>query len=160
MKKLILSFAVLAAMAAATSCQTSEKKAEDEGAAIKAKIENCTDADSLAIYVQQAREYADKLVKSGDDKAAQAYLDEVAPVIQSKDATAAGLFETLKSEAAAATDSVASAATEAKDKATEAVKDAADKASDAVSSTVDAGKQKAADAVQAGADKVKDLIGK
>lgn len=63
MKKLILSFAVLATLAA-TSCGTSVKKAEDEGAVIKAKIENCTNPDSLKIYVQQAKDYAAKLVRT------------------------------------------------------------------------------------------------
>lgn len=95
MKKLILSFAVLATLAA-TSCGTSVKKAEDEGAVIKAKIENCTNPDSLKIYVQQAKDYAAKLVKDGDDSAAQAYLSEVAPVVQAKDPSAAGVFSGLR----------------------------------------------------------------
>ena len=98
MKKLILSFAVLATLAA-TSCGTSVKKAEDEGAVIKAKIENCTNPDSLKIYVQQAKDYAAKLVKDGDDSAAKAYLSEVAPVVQAKDPSAAGVFSGLKAEA-------------------------------------------------------------
>ena len=177
MKKLILSFAVLATLAA-TSCGTSVKKAEDEGAAIKAKIENCTNPDSLKIYVQQAKDYAAKLVKNGDDSAAQAYLDEVAPAVQTKDPSAAGVLTGLKAEADSAltnaknaVDSAATKTGEAvkgavdatKDKAAEvgnAVSDKASEAGQAVSDKASDVKQKAADAVQSGADKVKDVFNK
>lgn len=177
MKKLILSFTVLAAMAAA-SCSTSETKAQNEGAAIKAKIENCTNPDSLAIYVKQAKDYADKLVSEGNDKAAQAYLDEVAPVVQSKDPTAASVFDRLKADADSAVtaagdavkatadsaaakvsdakDKVVDAASNAKDKAVQAASDAKDKASKAASDA----KDKAADAISSGADKIKEAVGK
>ena len=172
MKKLILSFAVLATLAA-TSCGTSVKKAEDEGAVIKAKIENCTNPDSLKIYVQQAKDYAAKLVKDGDDSAAKAYLSEVAPVVQAKDPSAAGVFSGLKAEAdsalTTAKNAVDSAATKTgeavkgavdatKDKAAEvgnAVSDKASEVGNAVADKASDVKQKTADAVQAGADKVK-----
>lgn len=167
MKKLILSFAVLAAMAAATSCSVSEKKAEDEGAAIKAKIENCSDPDSLRIYVKQAQEYADKLVKKGDDKAAAAYLDEVAPVIQAKDSSAVGVFDRLKAEADStldkaadatktAADSVAAKASDIKDKTVGAAKDATEKTVEAAKDV----KDKTVGAANDVKDKVKDALGK
>jgi len=177
MKKLILSFAVLATLAA-TSCGTSVKKAEDEGAVIKAKIENCTNPDSLKIYVQQAKDYAAKLVKDGDDSAAKAYLSEVAPVVQAKDPSAAGVFSGLKAEAdsalTTAKNAVDSAATKTgeavkgavdatKDKAAEvgnAVSDKASEVGNAVADKASDVKQKTADAVQAGADKVKEALGK
>lgn len=177
MKKLILSFAVLATLAA-TSCGTSVKKAEDEGAVIKAKIENCTNPDSLKIYVQQAKDYAAKLVKDGDDSAAKAYLSEVAPVVQAKDPSAAGVFLGLKAEAdsalTTAKNAVDSAATKTgeavkgavdatKDKAAEvgnAVSDKASEVGNAVADKASDVKQKTADAVQAGADKVKEALGK
>ena len=79
MKKLFFSsLAVAAVLMTACSSKTTEKEATDEGAAIKAKIENCSDPDSLKIYVQQAKDYAAKLEKEGNDTAAQAYLNEVA----------------------------------------------------------------------------------
>ncbi len=145
MKKLILSFAVLATLAA-TSCGTSVKKAEDEGAVIKAKIENCTNPDSLKIYVQQAKDYAAKLVKDGDDSAAQAYLSEVAPVVQAKDPSAAGVFSGLKAEAD-------SALTTAKN----AVDSAATKTGEAVKGAVDATKDKAAEVGNAVSDKASEV---
>lgn len=166
MKKLILSFAVLATLAA-TSCGTSVKKAEDEGAVIKAKIENCTNPDSLKIYVQQAKDYAAKLVKDGDDSAAQAYLSEVAPVVQAKDPSAAGVFSGLKAEADSAlttaknaVDSAATKTGEAVKGAVDATKDKAAEVGNAVADKASDVKQKTADAVQAGADKVKEALGK
>ena len=189
MKKLILSFAVLAAMAAATSCASSENNAEDVGAAIKAKIENCSDPDSLRIYVKQAQDYADKLVKSGDEKAAEAYLSEVAPVVQAKYSSAAGLFDRLKAEADStldtavdatktAADSVASKASNLKDKTVDVAKDVKDKtvdvakdvkdktvdvAKDVKDKTVDVAKDvkdKTVDVANDAKDKVKGALGK
>ena len=179
MKKLFLSFAVIATLAVA-SCGTSDKKAEDEGAALKAKIENCSDPDSLKIYVQQASEYANKLVEKGDDSAAKAYLEEITPAVTAKDPSVASLFQALKDKAngvvEAATDA-AGAATDSVNAAVEGVKDAANDAvegakeaaaatvdnakqaaSDAVEKAKSDAKQKAADAVQAGADKLKNAI--
>ena len=154
MKKLILSFAVLAAMAAATSCASSEKKAEDEGAAIKAKIENCSDPDSLRIYVKQAQDYADKLVKSGDEKAAEAYLSEVAPVVQAKYSSAAGLFDRLKAEADSTLDTAVDATKTAADSV--ASKDVKDKTVDVAKDV----KDKTVDVANDAKDKVKGALGK
>lgn len=169
MKKFVLS-AALVAVVMMSSCSTSEKKAEDEGAAIKARIENCTDPDSLKIYVQQARDYADKLVKDGDDSAAKAYLDEVAPAVEAKDPSATSVFtklgekadsmvnlatDSIKSKTEAAKESVKDAAEAGKEKASEAVDNAKEKAAD----VADKAKEKTADAVQAGADKLKEALG-
>lgn len=177
MKKLILSFAVLAAITV-TSCGTSQKKAEDEGAAIKAKIENCTNPDSLKMYVNQAKEYAAKLVKNGDDKAAQAYLDEVVPAVQAKDPSATDIFSNLKEKADNAVADAKNAVDSASTKTGEAIKSAVDATKEKTSEVVEAGKdkasevgnavsdkasevkQKTADAVQSGADKVKEALGK
>lgn len=179
MKKFILSMALFATLGL-VSCQPGTKQAEDEGAAIKAKIENCSDPDSLKIYVKQAKDYADKLVREGDDLAAQAYLDEVTPVIQAKDPTAAEIFEKLKNDAdniieegKGATDSIMGTAKEQINESVEGAKDAvkgavdagkeklnegASKASDAAQKAVDEGKQNASDAIQKGADKLKKAL--
>lgn len=171
MKKLLLSIA-LVGVAVMVSCST-EKKAEDKGAELKAKIENCTNSDSLKVYVEQAKDYAEKLIKDGKDDAAQAFLNEVTPAVKDKDPMAAvaftGLdleakadsaFEAAKESAKNLADSTSKAVSDkvsdVKDAASKAASDAKDKASDAV----DAAKAKAADAAQAGADKVKDLMGK
>lgn len=55
-----LAVALVATMVFA-SC-SSTQKAKDEGADLKAKIENCSNPDSLKVYVEQAKAYADKLV--------------------------------------------------------------------------------------------------
>ncbi len=164
MKKLILSIAVLAVMA---SC--SEKQAEDKGSEIKAKIENCTDPDSMRIYVREAQEYADKLVKEGKNDAADAFMQEVVPAVKAKDPAAAASFaelkakeavdslsEAAKNKAKEVSDSVSAKVGEAKD----AVKDAADKAKEKTSDAANAAKEKAANAVQQGADKLKDALTK
>lgn len=167
MKKLILSIAVLGAVMMA-SC-SAEKKAEDKGEAIKAKIENCQDSDSLKMYVKEAQEYAEQLVKEGKDQAATDFLNVVTPVVQAKDPVAAIGFKGLELEAKA--DSAVEAAKESAKEVAESAKDvaksakdaAADKVSDvkdAAANSVDAAKTKVADAAQKGADKVKDLMGK
>lgn len=180
MKKLFLSVALVAAVMVA-SC-SAEKKAEDEGAALKAKIENCTNPDSLKIYVSQAKDYANKLVKEGKDSAAEAFLSEVTPAVQAKDPAAAlGLtaidlkakadsaFEATKESAKELADStskavsdkvgeVKDAASDAAEKAKDKVSDAAEKAKDKAAEAAETAKTKAAEAAQSGADKVKDLM--
>lgn len=186
MKKIILSLGVLA-MVALSSCQPSAQKAEDEGALIKSRIENCTDPDSLKIYVQQARDYAQKLEQEGDDTAAKAYLDEIIPAVQVKDPSTVSIFSGLRNVADSVVNTVHSGATMAADslksgaeKAVDGVKDAASAAVESGKEAVEAGKDKAAevardtkdkaeaakadakkkagDAVQKGADKLKDAL--
>lgn len=183
MKKLILGVAVLATMLT-VSCASTEKKAEDEGANLKAKIENCTDPDSMKVYVRQAQEYADKLVKEGKDDAANAFMNEVVPAVQAKDPVAAASFAELKAKeavdslaaaakekAAEVSDSVSSKVEHAKDAVKDAAESAKDKTVDAVSAAKDAAvqktteaaaaaKEKTANAVQHGADKLKDALTK
>ena len=48
------------------ACSTTEK-AKDEGADLKAKIESCTNPDSMKVYVQQAQAYAEKLINVMED---------------------------------------------------------------------------------------------
>lgn len=167
MKKLFLSIAIIGA-ALLGSC-SAEKKAEDKGAELKAKIENCTNPDSLKIYVQQAKEYADKLVKEGKDEAATTFLNDVTPAVEAKDPTAAATF--LGLDLKAKTDSAIDATKEAAKNLADSVGSNADKVKDAVSEkagdvknaakdAVNSAKEKTAEAAQAGADKVKDLMGK
>lgn len=178
MKKLFLSIAIVGA-ALLGSC-SAEKKAEDKGADLKAKIENCTNSDSLKVYVQQAKDYADQLIKEGKDEAASAFLDEVTPAVKAKDPLAAGAFIGLDLKAKADSaidagkeaaknlaDSVSSKAGEVKDAVGEkagqvkdAVSDKAKEVKDATKSAVESAKEKTAAAAQAGADKVKEALGK
>lgn len=171
MKKLFLSAALVAAVMMA-SC-SAEKKAEDEGNVLKAKIENCTNPDSLKIYVTQAREYADKLIKDGKDAAAETFLSEVTPAVRAKDPAAAislsaldlkakadSTFEANKEAAKELADSTSKTLGEKVDEITDATGKAVDKAKDKVSDAAEKAKEKTAEAAQAGADKVKDLMGK
>ncbi|MCM1153655.1 MAG: hypothetical protein NC328_08395 [Muribaculum sp.] len=145
MKKLFLSMAVaLIAAGAFTSCGSkASTEATDEGDALKAKIENCTNSDSLRIYVEQAQTYAQKLEADGKGAEAEAYISAITPVIQKKDPSVASYFEELKSKAKgevekakADADSVANAAVDGAKKVGEDVKDAG---KDAVSAAKDAG---------------------
>lgn len=149
MKKIVYMAAVALAITAA-SC-SGNKRAEDKGADLKAKIENCTNPDSLKLYVQQAREYAEKLIAEGKDTEAKAYLGEVIPAVTSKDPS---MVQTLTLEAD-------SAATAIKDKASavaDSVSAKAGEVKDSVASkagkAVDAAKSAAADAAQKASDKV------
>ena len=86
---------------------------------MKAKIENCTDTDSLRIYVEQAQAYAQKLEAEGKGEEAEAYLSKITPVVQEKDPSVASYFEELKSKAKEEVEEV-------KDKADSLVGDAKD----------------------------------
>lgn len=158
MKKILLSVAVLAAVALA-SCSSATQKAEDKGADLKAKIENCTDPDSLKIYVQQAQDYAEQLVKEGKDQAAADYLNEVAPILEAKDAKNAGLLDKLKQEADSAYAKGEAAVDSVKAGVSDAVENAGDKASAVVAGAKDEASKaagKAEDAVKNAADKTTD----
>lgn len=163
MKKTILSFAVLAAVGLA-SCQPSAQNAEDEGAAIKAKIENCSDLDSLKIYVQQARDYAAKLENEGDDSAAKSYLDGIIPTVREKDATALSAFEGLKNVAEDVIDAAKvetkAIGDDAKNAAENAVNGAVEAGKDKVEDAVNDAKGAANSAVQAGKDKADEAANK
>ena len=187
MKKLFLSMAVaLMTAGALTSCnsKSTAESTADEGEALKVKIENCTDPDSLKIYVDQAQEYAKKLEAEGKGEEAEAYLNKLVPTIQTKDPSVASYFEELKSKAKEEindakenVDSVANAAVDdakaagenavnaaktagenvvnsAKEKGAEAV----EAAKNAGENAVEKGKEKTSEAVQKGADKVKNLL--
>ncbi|WP_304487787.1 hypothetical protein [Duncaniella muris] len=171
MKKLFLS-AALVATVMMVSC-SAEKKAQDKGEALKAEIENCTDPDSLKIYVQQAKDYADKLIKDGKDSAAETFLSDVTPAVKAKDpsavlgltaldlkAKADSTFEATKESAKELADSTSKAVSDKVSSAKEAISDAAEQTKEKAASAVESAKEKTADAAQAGADKVKELMGK
>lgn len=186
MKKLFLTLAVAAmAVGSLASCASkAEREAGDEGEALKAKIENCTDPDSLKIYIDEAQTYAQKLEAEGKGEEAEAYLNKLVPVVEKKDPSVSSYFQELKEkakeevkDAKEAADSVANAAADKGKEAVDSVKSKAGQAVDAAktaaqnagSAAVDAtkkaandavnkGKDAVSDAAQKGADKVKDLL--
>ena len=178
MKKFFLSAVIFSALVM-TSCGGSQKTA-DMADDLSMKIENCTDPDSLKIYVKQAQDYARKLISEGKTTEAREYLDKIAPVIEDKDPSVKEAFSNLMSatgtvikektedvtEAVDSTaDAVAGKAAEVFDKTKNTVVDKAKDAKDAMvdkakdvkdsgAKAVDNAKSKTADLLQKGADKI------
>lgn len=152
MKKLLLSIAVAAALcASAVSCGGS---AADATSSMKAKIENCTNTDSLKAYVDEARAYAEKLVKEGKIDEAKKYLEAIEPAVKAKAPALAGVLGTAETALDKAKDVAGDKAEEAREDAGEAV----DSARAAVGSAVDAVGDKAADVYDATKEKATDVV--
>lgn len=153
------------AAGALTSCGSkAATEGADEGEALKAKIENCTDTDSLKMYVEKAQEYAQKLEAEGKGEEAEAYLNKIVPAVQEKDPSVLSYFEELKAKAKAevnevkeSADSIASDAVEgvkeAGANAVEDVKNAGNAAVEKGANAVNAAKEKGAEAVNSAVDK-------
>ncbi len=176
MKKILIAAAVIAAVSMA-SCGGKESAAvKDNESAIKAKIENCTNPDSLSLYVDQAKAYAQKLVQEGKLDEAKKYLDQITPVVQDKAPALAGILETVKTtldkvpgsaEAAAdsagtkaGVDSLKSAGSQAVDAAKQKGSEVVESAKEKGAEVVDAAKDKAADAADKAGDAIKHALGK
>lgn len=167
-----LFFAAVAAVTITLSaCSSADKAAKEESNDFKAKIENCTNPDSIAVYVKQAQEYADKLVKEGKIDEAKKYLADIQPVVEKKAPALVSTFDAVKAavdKIPAAADSLkndaAAKAEAAKDaakaKADEAAQKAGDAARTAVKDASDKANKAAADAAGAAKDKVNDLLKK
>lgn len=160
--------AVAAATITLSACSSADKAAKEESNDFKAKIENCTNPDSIAVYVKQAQEYADKLVKEGKIDEAKKYLADIQPVVEKKAPALVSTFDAVKAavdKIPAAADSLkndaaANAADAAKAKADEAAQKAGDAARTAVKDASDKANKAAADAAGAAKDKVNDLLKK
>lgn len=175
MKKILLTVAVVAA-ACLVSCSGSDSKdVKANESDIKAKIENCTNTDSLKVYVEQIKTYAEKLVSEGKVEEAKKYLGELRPVVEKYAPSLAGTFtsvqtaldklptspvDSIKSAGNEAVDSLKSKTSQAVNAAgdvvengKEAVKAAADEAKEKATEAVDATKEKAAEVANAAKDK-------
>lgn len=174
MKKLILA-AVVATGALFTMASCSSKTSSSENELVS-KIENCTNSDSIKVYVEQAKAYAQKLVSEGKVEEAKKYLEKIEPVVKEKAPQLAGVLSSVESamdkvkditgnaadEVKAAGDSAVNAAGEAVDNAKEAAAAAVDNAKEAAAAKVDEAAQKASekvsDAAQKAADKATDKV--
>lgn len=182
MKKLVLSAALCAVLAiGGVSC--SKSGSEDAAAAMTSRIENATNADHIKGYVDEAKAYAQKLVREGKVEEAKEYIAKIEPVVKEKAPQYAGVLESVskaldkvgdvasdklddaKDAAGAAADSVGSAASSVADAAeakAEELKDATvEKAKEVKDATVDKAKEvrdATVDAAQKGADKVKQAL--
>lgn len=171
MKKLVL-IGALAAVLAVGSVSCSKKDSAADVSALTSKIENCTNTDSLRVYVGQAKAYAQKLVKEGKVDEAKEYLAKIEPVVKEKAPALAGTLSTVET----ALDKVGNAVGDKTQEAKDAVSDAADsigsaasQAGEAVADKAGELKDKAAEklqqaanatseAAQQGAEKVKDIL--
>ena len=172
MKKILMAVAALAAISFA-SCSKADKAASEESNDFKMKIENCTNADSIAIYVDRAQAYAQKLAAEGKVEEAKKYLADIQPIVEKKAPALVSTFnavkeavdkfpasadslknaatDSLRTAGAAAVDSVKGAVAAKAGEAVENVKqgvfdaasDAADKASAAVENAAQSAKEKA-----------------
>lgn len=169
MKKIFIAVAVMA-MATMAACGGKEAVQKNE-TALKDKIENCTNPDSMSVYVDQAKAYAQKLVQEGKIDEAKKYLDELTPVIQSKAPALASTLNSVKEALAkvpCAADSAKCAAAQACDsakacaeqKAAEAVQKGKDAAAEAVQKGKDAASKAANDAASKAADAINDALKK
>lgn len=165
MKKLLFAVAIaVAVMGASCSGKSEQVKVNEQD--LKAKIESCTNPDSVKIYVEQAKAYADSLAAAGKTDEAKKYLEGLAPAIdkaapslkeqfnstlKAVEQTAVNAKDSVASATSAAVDSAKSAASQAvSDKANELkdkASDAADKAGDAVNKAADKTKEAAANAL-------------
>jgi len=73
MKKILLLPALVAVIALGSCSGTSSEK---QGSGLRAKIENCTNTDSIAAYVNDAKAYVSKLIDEGKIDEAKKYLAE------------------------------------------------------------------------------------
>ena len=136
MKKLVFSAAAVAMMVGMYSCGGSSTKTVADGDAIKAKIENCKDPDSLKIYVQQAKDHAMNLMAKGDSTAAAAYIKDIAPAVRQKDASVAAEINAIAEQANYTTVVAVDSAKTTVANAADSVKNAAASAYDAVKGAV------------------------
>lgn len=133
MKKILLTVAVAAAIMT-VGCSTAADREEKAEQSLQYKIENCTNPDSLKIYVEQAKSYAAKLASEGKLDEARKYLDDITPAI---DKAAPSLkqqwnsaVEAIKGVTVNAADSVADAVSDKYDEAKSGSKDVVDKVVD------------------------------
>ena len=116
MKAILLAAAAVVALAFG-SCSKADKEAKSESNDFKAKIENCTNPDSIATYVQQAEAYARKLVDEGNVEEAKKYLADIQPIVKKKAPALVGVFETVRTavdKIPAKADSVANASAQSR----------------------------------------------
>ena len=168
MKKSLLTLAIACALVIGSVSCSKKDAGADSASALTSKIENCTNPDSIGMYVEQAKAYAEKLVKEGKIDEAKAYLDKIEPVVKKKAPALESTLTAVNSALGKVSDTVSDKASDAKeavDSLGEAASDAADKAKQTLSDKAEDAKQTVSDkadqakqAVSDKADQVKDLL--
>lgn len=155
MKKLVLAIAVGSVLAiGGTSC--SSKTETVDASVLTSKIENCTNTDSLQLYVAQAKQYAEQLVKDGKAQQAKDFLDRIEPVVKEKSPAMASTL----TAASGIIDKAVDAVKKGTDTASDAVKDAAEATGDKIEDVAEATGDKATEIKDATVDKTKEIAGK
>lgn len=172
MKNLILAIALIAGLSV-TSCSKTDKAADEQANDFKSKIENCTNPDSIAMYVDQAQAYAQKLADEGKIDEAKKYLADIQPIVEEKAPKLAGTFNVVKdaldklpvkadSLKNVAVDTLKSVGANAVDSAKTAIANMANEsvegAKSAVNAKADELNDKATDAVNKAEDSAKDKL--
>ncbi|MDO4319980.1 MAG: hypothetical protein Q4C34_05330 [Bacteroidales bacterium] len=177
MKKFLLMVAVAAvAVLGACSGGKESKSCEAGENAVITKLQHCTNPDSISVYVDQAKAYAQKLVNEGKIDEAKAYLDKITPVVQQKAPALVSTLETVKTaisklpgqvaDSTASTigdvaDSIAAKGKDVKDATVEGAKSVYNSAKEVGSKGIDAAKEgvsKAKDGVANTADHAAEAI--
>lgn len=153
MKKLLLVSAVAALLFGVAACRQNDGVAD--ATTFSQKIANCTNADSISAYVDQAKAYAEKLVKDGKVKEAQEYLTKIEPVVKEKAPAAASAISTARE----ILDKAVAKLEQGKDSSTDAVTQAADSTASKASEVYDAVADKTVDVKDAVVDKTKEVSG-
>lgn len=176
MKKVLLAVAVVLAITAAACSGTTAQTKENEKS-LKTKIETCTNPDSLQMYVNQAKCYADSLAAAGKTEEAKKYLEDLEPAVakadpslkeqfkstwESIEATTKAAADSVKNKVSESVDSLGNAAGNAKDKLVEKSGEVKDKVADKANETYNKGKdavnevaKSVGDAAQKTLDKLK-----
>lgn len=156
MKRILFTIAAVGALMAA-SCQSStEKAAESQAVDFKTKIENCSNPDSIKIFVEQAIDHAKQLANSGKAAEAEAYLNDIQAAVASKAPEMKSYFEKVETSV---DDKAAEMANKAKE-AEDSLKAKADDAKDAAVKAADKAKDKTANAIDDAAKSAKSAIGR
>ncbi|MDE6334855.1 MAG: hypothetical protein K2L77_09455 [Muribaculaceae bacterium] len=157
--KVILPAALFAVCAMATGCSGVSKEAESSEKSLKEKIEACSNADSISVYMEQAKCYADSLARAGKAEEARRYLDELTPVVEKQ---APSLKDQWASAVAGVGDATRSAADSVAGKADALADSVASKSVDMAGKVGDKAEDvynKAKDGVKEGVNDVKDAAG-
>ena len=103
---LLISSASIVMTMATASCAGPRNESPSKGETLKARIESCTDPDSIKSYLQQAEEYAIELKNAGKSDEYETYVSELAAAARSKDIDSSTRLDSL----AASSDSIAAKA--------------------------------------------------
>jgi len=159
MKKLLIAV-VIAAATMTGACSDKTAKTNCAEASLKTRIENCTNEDSLAIYLCMARDHARALVNEGKTDEARKYMDDLTPAFEKHRSSIKSQWKDALASIAKATDTT----TDSIKAKSEAVKDAAaekvDELKDAASEKFDKAKEGTKKAVNSAVENTQNALEK